>query len=73
MEPVRVECYAGFKADEEPTAVHLQGARLLVTAILDRWITPDAAYFRVCLDDGLRCLLRRDRHDGAWHLVDVSP
>lgn len=80
MERVRVECYAGARADEEPRAVHLsegggEGAavRRLVLAVERRWIEPDAAFFRVRLEGGRGCLLRHDRRTDAWELVEVSP
>ena len=69
---LRVECYAGYKADQEPRAFVLDGTRRLVLGIADRWVEPDATCFRVRADDGHRYLLRHDRTEDAWSLVEVS-
>ncbi len=37
MIPIRVECYSGYRADEQPRAVHLAGERLEVDDVVDRW------------------------------------
>lgn len=69
MEPIRVECYAGYKANQEPRVVHLGDRRLVVLEIVDRWYDPAADYFRVRLDDGQSCLIRYDREADCWELV----
>jgi hypothetical protein len=35
--PLRVECYAGYRAEERPEAFWLCDRRVAVRAILDRW------------------------------------
>lgn len=71
MERVRVECYAGYRAEQEPIAVHLDGSRQRVLGIADRWLEPDASYFKVRLEDGHAYLIRHDRREDAWFLVTV--
>ncbi len=67
--PLRVECYAGYRADERPEAFWLHGRRIAVREVLDRWLGEDHAYFKVTGEDGIRYILRRDdRHDG-WELI----
>lgn len=73
IQPIHVECYAGYKADEEPRVVVLDGVRRQVLGIADRWYDPDAAYFKVRADDGYQYLLRRDLEGGTWSLVEVFP
>src|SRR3970282_2185388 len=37
---IRVECYAGYRGEEEPRAFTLGERRMEVRAILDRWLAP---------------------------------
>lgn len=74
-----VESRAQSRADEEPRAVHLDGVRWRVDAILDRWhdagLTRDRAVrdiFKVRLDSGRILFLERDRGTGAWALRPES-
>jgi hypothetical protein len=66
---VRVECYAGYKADERPKRLNLTDGSREVVAIEDRWYSPGATYFRVLLDDGDRYLLRHEEAQDVWTLA----
>ena len=66
---VRVECYAGHRAAQEPRAVHLDDGRHLVAGIADRWYDPDGDTFRVRTTSGLRLLLQYDRREDCWWLL----
>ena len=68
-ETLQVECYAGYRADERPTALILGERRIAVQEILDRWLGEDHAYFKVTGDDGARYILRRDDRRGHWELI----
>lgn len=75
--PARVECYAGSRAEEEPRAVWVEGLRLEVAEVVDRWYqgsaepaSPAVAYFRVRTADGEIRLLRHDEASRAWYLVE---
>ena len=65
MQPIEVIAYAGYRGEEEPRAVVLEGRRLAVERIERRWRDPDANRFEVRLENGRRVELRHDR-DGAW-------
>ena len=65
---IRVECYAGYRGEQEPTVFWLGERRLEVREILDRWIGPDYRYFRVKADDGDLYVLRRDDANDRWTL-----
>ena len=67
--PLRVECYAGYRADELPEAFWLQRRRIAVREILDRWLGEDHAYFKVTGEDGVRYILRRDDRRDQWELI----
>lgn len=73
MERVRVESYAGYRAEQEPVAVQWDGARRRVEAIVRRWREPDAAFFRVRLEGGALLLLRQDRRTDEWTIASVAP
>ena len=48
---VQVRTYSGYKADERPTEFVLNGRHFRVVRICDRWLGPDASYFKVRADD----------------------
>ena len=56
---VRVECYAGSKAEERPVRFNLEEHDYFVEEVLDQWYGPDDAYFKVRADDGNLYILRR--------------
>ena len=73
--PVRVECHAGFKGEEYPVAVHLEGERREIAEIVDRWYqgppqpgSPGSEYFKVRAAEGVM-ILQHDRAAHAWFLM----
>ena len=68
---VTVECYAGYQAEQEPTAIRLGSQRLQVLGIADRWRAPDTSTFKVRACDGHRYLIRHDRRTDSWSLLKV--
>jgi hypothetical protein len=65
---IRVECYAGYRADERPVRFQLRGRTFEVSEVQDRWYSPGADYFRVRADDGNYYVLRHDARLDAWTL-----
>ncbi len=47
MSEMRVECYAGYRADQRPTRFILRGRTFEITEVEDQWYSPEAIYFRV--------------------------
>ena len=68
MADIRVECYAGYRADERPLRFFLCGHLFEVLAVEDRWYSPAAVYFRVQADDGNFYVLRHDEALDVWTL-----
>ena len=66
---IRVECYAGYRGEQEPTAFWLGERRLAVRAIADRWFAPAQRWFRVDADDGNLYVLRHDEARGEWDVA----
>jgi hypothetical protein len=66
---IAVECYAGYRGEQEPCAFTLGKRRFGVLAILDRWLEPQHRYFKVKVDDGRRFILRHDDLSGDWELA----
>lgn len=70
-EPVEVECYSGYRAEETPRAVTLGATRLEVAGVLSRKRLRDNAtgrtveIFQCRLADGRRVSLERSE-DGSW-------
>ena len=62
---MRVECYAGHRGDEEPRWLWIDGERVEVVEILERWREPGARFFRVRAGDGKSYLLVHEGGDWA--------
>jgi hypothetical protein len=69
---LRVECYAGHRADERPLRFHLDDRLVEVVAVLDRWLGPDHRYFKVTGDDDDTYILRHDTAADRWDLTVFS-
>jgi hypothetical protein len=65
----RVECYSGYRGEQEPVAFWLGEQRLEVRAIVDRWFGPSRRWFKVDAEDGDVYVLR---HDEATHTWDIA-
>lgn len=66
---IRVECYAGYRGEQEPTAFWLGERRVAVREIVDRWFGPSQRWFRVHGDDRDLYVLRHDETSGEWELA----
>ena len=67
--PIRVECYAGYRAEQEPLAFWCGERRLEVRAVVDRWAAPAQRWFKVDADNGNVYILRHDEASGDWEIV----
>jgi len=65
---LRVECYAGHRADQRPLRFVLRGRTFEVSEVDDQWYEPEAIYFRVRADDGNYYVLRHDERSDTWSL-----
>jgi len=66
---LKVECYAGYAADERPVRFILGDRPYAVEVVLEQWREPDWAFFRVRADDGGVYLLRHDQRGDVWGLA----
>ena len=66
---IRVECYAGYRAEQEPRAFWCGEQRLEVRAIVDRWFAPAQRWFKVDAEDGDVYILRHDETSGEWDIA----
>ncbi len=67
--PIRVECYAGYRGEQEPRAFFLGERRVDVLAIEDRWAEPHRRWFRCRAADGHAYVLRHDERSGEWDIA----
>ena len=65
---LRVECYAGRKADERPLRFRMGAREYTVEEVLDQWYGPDATFFKVRAGDGNLYILRHSLDSSDWHL-----
>jgi hypothetical protein len=68
MGEMRVECYAGYKADQRPSRFVLRGHVFEIREVEDQWYSPGAIYFRVRTEDGDYFVLRHDEAQDVWSL-----
>jgi hypothetical protein len=68
MGEMRVECYAGYRADQRPMRFTLRGRVFEITEVEDQWYSPEAIYFRVRTLDGDYFVLRHDETQDVWSL-----
>jgi hypothetical protein len=66
---IRVECYAGYRGEQEPRALRIGERRVAVVEIVDRWLAPDHRYFKLKGDDGAVYVVRHDPTADGWELV----
>lgn len=66
---IRVECYAGFRGEQEPRAFYLGERRIDVLDIVDRWYDPHQRWFRCKTGDGYSYVLRHDEQSGDWDIA----
>jgi hypothetical protein len=66
---LRVECYAGHRADSEPRRLHIGQREVAVTEIIDRWLDPRHRYFKLRGDDGGIYLLRQNTVEDRWKMT----
>ena len=64
-----VEAYAGYKGEETPRAFIVDGVRVLVLDIVERWYSESHSYFRILANDGNRYVLRYHLDREVWELV----
>ncbi len=72
-EPVLVECYSGYKANERPVAFMFEGSRREISETLDRWYeggmksdSPVIDYFKVRTSEDTVFILRYDMQSDEW-------
>lgn len=65
---IRVECYAGYRADQRPLRFALGEKTLRVVEVADQWYSPAAIYFKVLAEDGNTYVLRHYESSDAWTL-----
>jgi hypothetical protein len=66
---VRVECYAGHRAEESPRRFFIGKREIKVIEIIDRWLDPAHSHFKVRGDDGGIYILRYDQDSDAWEMI----
>jgi hypothetical protein len=71
---LKVECYAGYKADQRPVRFSLHGDQpqggpsFEVIEILEQWYGPDHQGFKVLADDNNVYVLRHHPSEAIWTL-----
>lgn len=76
LTPIKVECYAGYKADETPRRVFINEQWIEVCDVLDRWHQgkphpewPLADYFKVLCENNKIYLIKHDLESDEWFYI----
>ncbi len=72
--PVTVQCYAGYKGEQEPQRFLLGERWLEVEEVLKEWREPTAVFFRLRASDGRIYVLRRgvEATPNNWSIKNVG-
>ena len=65
---LRVECYAGRKADERPVRFQMGEHAYIVEEVVDQWYGPDDVFYKVRADDGNLYIMRHTAATDEWRL-----
>lgn len=66
---IKVECYAGYRAEETPRIIRFESRKIEVKKILDRWLDPEHRYFKLRGDDEGIYIIRHDMNTLTWELT----
>jgi len=69
---VNAESYAGYKAEVTPRRFTVGTRTVEVMDVLDRWVTPEHAYYRVAGDGG-SYVLGYDVTADRWEITEQVP
>lgn len=67
-----VECHSGYEYAEKPVAIHWQGKRLEISAVLDSWRIPGGKCFRVRTSDNRTFELFYGELYAEWRINEVA-
>ena len=67
--PLHVECYAGYRGEQEPLALRFGERRVAVSAVVDRWYSPAQRWFKVETEGGDTYIVRYDEASDQWELA----
>lgn len=66
---ITVSCHAGHRSEETPRSFRIHDREIVISEVLDRWLSPDHRYFKVRGNDTDVYILRHDPNAGKWELV----
>ncbi len=66
---IRVDCHAGYRAEETPRRLVMGNCTTTVAVVHDRWLAPDHRYFKVSGEDGGLYIIRHDPRRDVWELT----
>ena len=66
---VRVECYSGYRGEETPRRLFIEGKCIEVAEVVDRWLAPDHRYFKLRSPEGDLYILRHEIRSDQWKLT----
>jgi hypothetical protein len=66
---IGVDCYAGYRGEQTPRALVIDGERVDVHEVVDQWLAPDHRYFKLRGAAGHTYIVRHDVNTDCWELT----
>ncbi len=66
---IKVECYAGYRAEQTPVRFYLGERCIEVSQVLDRWLDPSHRYFKLRGNDDGIYILRHSTDEDIWEMT----
>ncbi len=65
---IKVNCYAGYRAEQSPQRFSIGERSLQVVEILDRWLSPEQRYFKLRTEDSGIYILHYLSKSDRWEI-----
>ncbi len=66
---IKVDCYAGHRAEERPLKFFFGERSIKIEDVIDRWLDPNHRYFKIKGDDKKIYIIRYDVKKDQWQLT----
>ncbi len=72
MVEIEVQSYSGYRAEQRPQSLFIDGIIHEVAEILKAWVEPERRYFKVKTKDGMEFLIHYDEVEHRWFLDEFD-
>lgn len=69
---VKVDCYAGYRAEEMPKRFWIKHKEIKVEKIINQWLAPESRNYRILGDDSATYTLQLNTDSRNWELISFD-